>query len=273
MKMNLRFAVILAAAAAAFPLYAEKASVISVRGKAEVSRDGKWVSLHADDTVAEGEVISTGFKSEAVLVYQGSTMKLGSLTRITLEKLAESDAGESVSVFLNTGAIRSKVTHEENRRVSYTVRNPVAVASVRGTEYDFTGSTRISCYEGAVAVYASRPETDDTVKSDALPAPGTSNAFTAADEIAPSAPADAVVIQPGQSVEMTRLGTVSAPQKINGDKAPSGFRVLDSASSRERVNTSEAGNPGPHDKPDMQPENGGRVAAVGTVSVNVKIDN
>ena len=261
MKMNIRSAFILAAAAAVLPLYAEKASVISVRGKAEVSRDGKWVSLHADDTVSEGEIISTGFKSEAVLVYQGSTMKLGSLTRITLEKLAKSDAGESVSVFLNTGAIRSKVTHEENRRVSYTVRNPVAVASVRGTEYDFTGSTRISCYEGAVAVYAARPETDDMTKNDALPAPGVSNAFTSADEIAPFAPADAVVIQPGQSVEMTRLGTVSVPQKTNGDKTPSGFRVLDSASSRERVNTSEEINAGPHEKHNMQPENGDRIAA------------
>lgn len=274
MEKNIRCALIFAAAVAAVPLYAEKASVISVRGKAEVNRDGRWISLHADDAVAEGEIISTGFKSEAVLVYQGSTMKLGSLTRITLEKLAASDAGESVSVFLNTGAIRSKVTHEENRRVSYTVRNPAAVASVRGTEYDFTGSTRISCYEGAVAVYATRPETADTAENDALPEPGTSNAFTAADEIAPAAPDDSVVVQKGQSVEITRLGTVSAPQKTGADKTASGFKVLDSASLRERVNTSQADDTaGPRRKNDIQPESSGRIAVAGGMSVNVKTED
>ena len=57
---------------------------------------------------------------------------------------------------LNVGAVRSKVTHPENKRVSQSIRNPVTVCSVRGTEYICFASGRVICFEGAVAVFPAK---------------------------------------------------------------------------------------------------------------------
>lgn len=139
--------------------FADSARVISVSGKAEVDRNNSWIPLQKDALINEGEVISTGFKSELLIKYKDSVMKLGSLTRITLEKLASTDKKDDVSVYLNTGTIRSTVNHSENRRISYTVRNPIAVASVRGTDFDMDGLANVDCYSGGVVVVPAEAKT------------------------------------------------------------------------------------------------------------------
>ena len=174
----------------ALPLCAGSATVISAEGKVEVERGGKWIPLSANAAVSEGEVISTGFKSKAVLRYQGSVLQLGALTRVTLEKLAEGEKNDTVAVYLNTGAVKSTVQRASNRRVNYTVRNPVAVASVRGTEFDFSGDGSITCTEGAVVTYGSRSY--NAAAAVEAPAEGKSNAATPATDIAPTAPSGAV---------------------------------------------------------------------------------
>lgn len=132
--------------------FASSATVVSVTGKVEVSRNNQWIQLTANSQIAEGEMISTGFNSEALIRYNGSVMRLGPLTRITLEKLATSEKKDDVSVYVSTGAVRSTVKHTENKRVTYTVRNPVAVASVRGTDFMFIGTGKTFCYKGAVSL-------------------------------------------------------------------------------------------------------------------------
>lgn len=207
-------------------LYANTATVVSTVGKVEVSRNNVWVALTENEVVREGEVISTGFKSEAIIKYKGSVMKLGPLTRITLEKLATSDTKDDVSVFLNTGAVRSTVNHSENKRVSYTVRNPIAVASVRGTEFIFAGN-EIRCFDGAVAVVPARLvnpvrdlgiskpvdreyESEGNVK-DNLPAEGSSTPFTSSSDINPALP-KGVLVSAGQSTNFTD-STSARPSK------------------------------------------------------------
>lgn len=133
-------------------VFADSAMLVSATGKVEVNRNNSWVTISNNDMIKEGEIISTGFKSEAIIKYKDSVMKMGPLTRITLEKLATSDTKDDVSVFLNTGAVRSTVNHSENKRVSYTVRNPIAVASVRGTDFEFLGNANVNCFSGGVVV-------------------------------------------------------------------------------------------------------------------------
>ena len=199
----------LAAFCVALPLCAVSATVVSAEGKVEVERGGKWIPLSANAAVSEGEIISTGFKSKAVLRYQGSVLQLGALTRVTLEKLAAGEKNDTVAVYLNTGAVKSTVQRTENRRVNYTVRNPVAVASVRGTEFDFSGDGSIACTEGAVAVYSGRLYNASAASE--APAEGGSNAATRATDIAPAAPAGAVVVLQGQAVAFTSDGMSSNP--------------------------------------------------------------
>ena len=83
-------------------------------------------------------------------------MAVPALTRVTLESLSTSDSKDTVSLYVNTGAVRSKVTHTENKKIDYTARTAVAVASVRGTDFTITARGKVSCREGAVAVYSAK---------------------------------------------------------------------------------------------------------------------
>ena len=50
--------------------FASSAVVVSFVGKVEVNRNNVWVPLAKGDKVYQGEMISTGFKSELILKYQ-----------------------------------------------------------------------------------------------------------------------------------------------------------------------------------------------------------
>ena len=215
------------------PAFSDNARVTFVKGKAEVLQNDKWVQLNVGDTLAKADVVSTGFQSELRIEYGGSVISLGALSRMTFETLATSDKKDNVSVYLNTGAVRSKVTHTQEKRVAYTVKSPVAVASVRGTDFTFTAAGTITCNEGAVVVYpnmdniggrvrsassnektsseteedASDEGSDDELAGDYGPA----NALTSADAITDNAPAGALVVSKNQTVELMTIGTTDTP--------------------------------------------------------------
>ena len=134
-------------------LMAESAKVLYVNGKVEVNRNNSWIPLKVGDAVAVNETISTGFKSEAKISLYDSVMVLGALTRVTLDSLYKTADKDNVSVYLNTGAVRSKVNHTNTKRVAYSVTSPVATASARGTDFTVTASGNMSCSEGSIAVY------------------------------------------------------------------------------------------------------------------------
>jgi hypothetical protein len=217
------------------PLFADSATVVSLKGKVEVNRNGSWIALAENDTVAQGEIISTGFKSEAVLQYQGSTMQLGPLTRITVETLATGEKKDTVSVYLNTGAVKSSVKKTENKRVNYTVHNPVAVASVRGTEFGFSGDGSIDCTEGAVVTYPAGWYAP--ASSGGEPSDGQSSAGTPAGDIAPGAPAGAVVVLPGQRVSVGESGFNSRPAETAAENAGTVLNALNTPVDTESVAT------------------------------------
>lgn len=196
--------------------FASNAVVVSALGKTEVNRNNQWVELAKGDKVYEGEMISTGFKSELVLKYQDSVMKMGPLSRITLEKLATSEQKDSVAVYLNTGSVRSTINHSRTKRVGYVSRNPVAVASVRGTDYMMLGDGSVICYSGGVNVIPAalfdaglygitnpadgKPgATEEQVATSekTVPAEGKTNAFTSGVDINPNEP-NGIIITAGQ---------------------------------------------------------------------------
>jgi|WetSurMetagenome_2_1015567.scaffolds.fasta_scaffold26461_3 hypothetical protein len=254
---------------------ADEATVISLKGKVEVNRKGAWVALAPNDKVAQGEIVSTGFKSEAVLKYQGSVMQLGPLTRITLEKLSQNSEKDTVSVYLNTGAIQSSVEKTENKRISYTVHNPIAVASVRGTEFSFNGSGHIGCSKGAVAAYPAAlyktvKVSDAGNKDTQLPAEGESNAGTSADDIAPNAPQGAVVVLAGQNVAFGSYGFTSKPRDSAAAAALSVSSSLNTPVDTESVITSSNMN-GPHtnDQHTAAVKSDQKQTAAGTIKVTI----
>lgn len=227
------FAVIVSAFLIA-PVFCDDAVVTYVKGKVEKAQGNGWVSLKAGDKVTQSDVINTGFQSEAKIKYQDSVMYLGAVTRITLSQLSSSQEKngrkDDVNVYLNTGAVRSKVNHTSNNRVNYTVRSAVAVASVKGTVTTSRSDGQVSCEEGAVVV---SPNTaviaedgtevqeeaaaeEETKVSSVTDEKGT--AASAANTIVDKAPAGAVVVGKNMSVKVSGSSPVAAAPVVAAQK-------------------------------------------------------
>lgn len=250
------------------PIFAEDAVVTFVKGKVEVQRGDAWVQLNVGDKIKKSETVSTGFQSEAKIKYSGSLMALGALTRITMDELASGGNKEKVDVYLSTGAVRSKVTHSEDTRVSYTVRSPIAVASVRGTDFDMTAKGTVRCFEGAVAVYPNtQPRDSEAVEVAAEEAEeeaaedtsgeaseessgessdesagdnGPANPTTPAGEISEGAPDGAVVVGANQKTTFSKSGTPEKPQDNAKKEATKVKSTVTTAAAKEAVTTGGA---------------------------------
>jgi len=138
--------------ATTFALYAASGEVLSMRGKVEVQKSGQWRPAQKGDVLDSGTLISTGFKSELTLKVDGSTIVVQSLTRLRLDEIIKKGDVMSSKVYLDMGSIKANVKPAQTKKVSFTVRTPVATASVRGTSgeisYDgtLTGETGIWDY-------------------------------------------------------------------------------------------------------------------------------
>ncbi len=117
-------------------LCAMEVKVIEVTGKVEVQKADKWVAVSRGDILPAGSVISTGFKSEALIAFDETVIKVKALTRLTIEQLFEKNGDKASSVYLDTGSISADVKPAENKRVGFSVKTPAATASVRGTSGD-----------------------------------------------------------------------------------------------------------------------------------------
>ncbi len=101
--------------------------------------------------LAEGDTVRTGSDGKATISFDGGTrVELRSNGSFTLE---ESNAGKTgLRLFL--GTLRVKV--ERALSVNFSVNTPVAVCSVRGTEFEVQvgagGNTTVDLYKGLLAV-------------------------------------------------------------------------------------------------------------------------
>lgn len=139
--------------------FAMDATVSSVTGKVEVQKNGAWLPVKAGDKLPQGSVVQTGFKSELVLKIKESEVKVAPLTRVTIEQLAEKEEKDETSLFVDTGSVKSSVNKAGGRKTGFTVRSPVATASVRGTEFSVANSfdgTQVSVDKGYVATWPSK---------------------------------------------------------------------------------------------------------------------
>ncbi|MGN0738851.1 MAG: FecR domain-containing protein [Treponema sp.] len=144
----------------ALRVFAIEAKVVSVTGKVQVQVGSEWKNLNVGDTLKKGDMIQTGFKSEAVIALtsgnENSKITVSQLSRLTVEQLAEDSSGDRTSVYLTTGSVKSEIKKTEDHRANYSVRSPVATASVRGTELTVTNSflsSQIETHQGVVETF------------------------------------------------------------------------------------------------------------------------
>ena len=132
-----------------------QATGLSTKGKTEVMKGTSWTPLKIGSIIEKGDVIQTGFKSELILKIKNTTVTVSPLSRITIEQLASKGNKDETRLFLDTGSLKSDVKKTEDRRVGFTVRSPVATASVRGTIFGVTNgfgnTTTVAGYDGVTA--------------------------------------------------------------------------------------------------------------------------
>lgn len=117
----------------AFYSFALDGIVMEVLGKVEKQVDNSWIALKKGDVLVPGDIVSTGFKSEAVISIGESVITVKALTRMTIEQLYEKNKNHVSSVYLDVGSVSADVKPVTNKRVGFTVKTPAVTASVRGT--------------------------------------------------------------------------------------------------------------------------------------------
>lgn len=145
--------------AGTFPLMALDGQVVTVNGKVETQDEkGVWKPMKAGDPVIAGSMISTGFKSEATVKLGASILTIRPLTRMTLTQLVEKVDTVDTELYLEVGNVKAEVKSLDNKKNGFSVKSPVATASVRGTVFEI-GVDEVVVLEGTVAVETSIGQT------------------------------------------------------------------------------------------------------------------
>ena len=111
-----------------------------------------FVSAKAGDAVAIETVVSTGFKSTAIIEAGSSMIMVRPLTRLSLSEIQKTSNTENLNMNLQTGRIKVDVKPPASTAVNFTVKSPSATASVRGTSFEFD-TKNLKVFEGKVLFF------------------------------------------------------------------------------------------------------------------------
>jgi hypothetical protein len=132
--------------------FAQGAVIRQLTGAVEIKApDGDWAPAATGQKLEGGALISTGFKSSALIAVGNSLLTVRPLTRLSLEELSARDGIERININLRAGRIRADVEPPVGMNTEFTIRSPMAVASVRGTSFEFDG-IRLQVAEGRVHI-------------------------------------------------------------------------------------------------------------------------
>jgi len=138
-KLICAFVFVLAAMSAAMSAFAQNGVIKELTGTVELksARSTEFTTAKAGDTVNQDTVVSTGFKSTALIEVGSAVITVRPLTRLTLTEIRASSESESLNVSLQSGRVRVDVKPPAGAKASMTISSPSAVASVRGTSFEF----------------------------------------------------------------------------------------------------------------------------------------
>jgi len=148
MKYLILFLIIIKTGAFAF---AQTAVIREVTGTVELKRSANadWTPANPGDRLNKDTIVSTGFKSTAVIETGNSVIVVRPVTRLSLEALIGMNESQTVNVNMQAGRIRVDVNPTAASRSDFSVQTPSSVASVRGTSFE-QDSENIEVSEGVV---------------------------------------------------------------------------------------------------------------------------
>jgi len=118
--------------------FCQNGTIRELTGEVELKKAGSsaFVPAAAGDAVSSNTVVSTGFKSTAIIAVGSSVITVRPLTRLTLAEIQSTENTEDISVKLQTGKVRVEVKPPVGTKTNLNVQSPSATASVRGTVFE-----------------------------------------------------------------------------------------------------------------------------------------
>ena len=149
--MKKTIGIVLMLCAGAYGVFAQNGVIRELTGTVELKPAGAsaFVPASAGDEVAQDTVVSTGFKSTAVIAAGSSVITVRPLTRLSLSELQTMSGSENLNMNLRAGSVRVDVKPPAGAKATFTVHSPTATASVRGTSFEFD-TRRLQVFEGTV---------------------------------------------------------------------------------------------------------------------------
>ena len=138
-------------------VFAQNAVIERVTGTVEIKQPGEksFKTANSGDKLFKETVVSTGFKSFAIITIGSTTITARPLTHLSLTEMQSLAETETLNVNLQAGRVRVDVKPPAGTKVATTVNSPTATASVRGTSFEFdTDNLYVS--EGTVSFSGNR---------------------------------------------------------------------------------------------------------------------
>ena len=124
-------------------IFSQEIRIQDIAGIVEIRSPGSqnWVPAQRGQSISGDTVISTGFRSTAMIQAGSSVLTVRPLTRLTVSELLLTTGIESINVNLQTGRVRVDVNPPAGTRANLNITGPTSVASVRGTSFEFDTSS------------------------------------------------------------------------------------------------------------------------------------
>ncbi|GBU29348.1 hypothetical protein R84B8_02912 [Treponema sp. R8-4-B8] len=118
--------------------FCQNGVIRELTGEVELKRSGSsaFVPASAGDSVSSNTIVSTGFRSTAIIAIGSSVITVRPLTRLTLAEIQSAENTESVNVNLQAGRVRVEVKPPAGTKTHLNVQSPSVTASVRGTTFE-----------------------------------------------------------------------------------------------------------------------------------------
>ncbi len=110
--------------------------VVSVKGDVAVQEGNAWRPLAKGQALREGNVVSSGVKSSAVLAIDSHTLTIKPMTKIKILRNLITNNVSDNNIGLNYGSINTRVKRIGTLKTRFNVTTPVATSSVRGSDQD-----------------------------------------------------------------------------------------------------------------------------------------
>jgi hypothetical protein len=131
---------------------AQDAVIEQITGTIEIKhpRETSFKPASAGEKIFQETVISSGFRSFAIIRIGSTTITVRPLTTLSLKEIQNLAEGETLNVNLQSGRIRVDVKPVAGSKTTATISTPSVTASVRGTSFEID-TNNLFVNEGVVS--------------------------------------------------------------------------------------------------------------------------